>query len=179
VSWIEYSVAFWKILLEFSLYYFSGPKSWWMQLSTFLVKFLGCLWLVVSKTSVQQSYKRWEARNRFNKKSKRLCISAWDTGRYTGIACWGGGAGERGCRKAHQGLGTPWRWAWGGRQSGSEKLRRNLCADRSGTSEGQPSCLLWSAAPGALDNTWVCRETGALLRTSVFLWFVAYPWNKC
>lgn len=35
----------------------------------------------------------------------------------------------------------------------------------------------WAAA--ALDYTWVCRETGALRGTSVFLCFVAYPWNKC
>lgn len=42
---------------------------------------------------------------------------------------------------------------------------------------GASLLALWAAA--ALDNTWVCRETGALLRTSVFLCFVAYPWNKC
>lgn len=82
MNWIQCS--FLKNSLGVQLkYYFSGLKSWWMQLSTFLVKFLGCSWSAASKPQYD-STKGTGRPKTTSVRNQRLCISAWDTNRCTG-----------------------------------------------------------------------------------------------
>lgn len=180
MNWIQCS--FLKNSLGVQLkYYFSGLKSWWMQLSTFLVKFLGCSWSAASKPQYDSTKGAGRPKTT-SVRNQRLCITAWDTNRCTGKRL----VSLEQLKNLDAGRHTG---AWVYPEVGLEEIISLTWSEKAGRNLMHSvcpmaavlhrPCLLWAAAARAGNGTWVCREIRALLRTPRSLWFVTHPWSKC